>query len=88
MKRETFRKEKIAGLNVTQVPNKTIVLSFNEETYAEFIEDKTVYKAYVNAWIDAYPELFPETGRLVITWFHKRVRETRHTSSANHHQRG
>ena len=37
MKRETFRKDKSAGLTVTQVPNKTIVLPFDEDTYDEFI---------------------------------------------------
>ena len=61
MKRETFRKDKIAGLTVTQVPNKTIVLPFDEDTYDEFIIDKSAYKAHVQAWIDAYPELFPKT---------------------------
>lgn len=61
MKRETFRKEHIAGLEATQVPNKTIVLPFTEETYAEFTEDKPAYKAHVQAWIDAHPELFPKT---------------------------
>ncbi len=37
MKRETFRKQDSAGLEVIQVPNKTIVLPFDEEIYAEFI---------------------------------------------------
>jgi len=60
-KRETFCKEKIAGLEVTHVANKTIVLPFNEETYAELIKDKTAYKAFVNTWIEAHPEVFPET---------------------------
>lgn len=61
MNRATFRKEDNAGLEVIQVPNKTIVLPFNEDTYAEFIHDKPAYKAHVQAWIDAYPELFPDT---------------------------
>ncbi len=61
MKRETFRKDTIAGLTVTQVPNKTIVLPFDEDTYDEFIIDKTADKAHVQAWIDVDPELFPET---------------------------
>ncbi len=61
MKRETFHKDKIAGLTVAEVPNKTIVLPFDEDTYDEFIVDKSAYKAHVQAWIDAYPELFPET---------------------------
>ncbi len=60
MKRTTFSKEEMAGLEVVQASNKTIVLPFHEETYAELIEDKPVYKAHVNAWIDAHPELFPE----------------------------
>lgn len=46
---------------MTQVVNKTIVLPFKEETYDEFIEDKPAYKAHVQAWLDAHPELFPET---------------------------
>jgi hypothetical protein len=61
MKREIFRKDQSAGLDVIHVPNKTIVLPFDEQTYLEFIEDKPAYKAYVQAWIDAHPELFPET---------------------------
>lgn len=61
MKRETFRKDRIAGLTVTQVPNKTIVLPFHEDTYDEFIVDKSAYKAHVQSWVDVYPELFPET---------------------------
>ena len=43
-----------------QVPNKTIVFPFHEETYAKFVEDASAYKACVNASIDAHPELFPE----------------------------
>ena len=41
MQRETFRKDTIAGLTVTQVPNKTIVFPFQEDTYEEFIDDKS-----------------------------------------------
>ena len=63
MKRETFRKDHSAGLDVIQVPNKTIVLPFDEETYPEFINDNPAYKAHVQAWIDAHPELFPKTIR-------------------------
>ncbi len=61
MKRETCSKQHIAGLEVTQVSNTTIVFPFNEETYDEFIENKSAYNAHVQAWIDAHPELFPET---------------------------
>jgi hypothetical protein len=61
MKRETFRKENMAGLEVTHVTNKTIVLPFAEETYARLVEDPSAYKAFVNTWIEAYPELFPAT---------------------------
>ncbi len=61
MKRETFCKETMPGLDVTQVPNKTIVLPFDQETYPEFIIDKPAYKAHLNMWIEAAPELFPET---------------------------
>lgn len=61
MERTTFRKEDSTGLDVTHIPNKTIVLPFPQETYAECLEDKTAYKAHVNAWIAAHPELFPAT---------------------------
>jgi hypothetical protein len=61
MKRETFPKENIAGLDVVQVANKTIVLPFDKETYAELVAKKWAYKACVNAWMAAYPELFPTT---------------------------
>ena len=61
MKRTTFSKEDIAGLEVTQVTNKTIVLPFDEDTYDEFVEDKVAYKAVMNAYIEAHPELFPDT---------------------------
>ena len=61
MKRETFRKENIAGLDMTQVTNKTLVLPFDEATYAEFVEDKSAYKTFVNAYLEAHPEVFPET---------------------------
>ncbi len=61
MKRETFCKEQIAGLDVTQVPNKTIVLPFDKDTYPTFLANKPKFKAHVNMWIEAAPELFPET---------------------------
>ncbi len=61
MKRETFRKDDSAGLDVIQVSNKRIILPFDEETSPNFIEDKPAYTAHVQAWIDAHPELFPET---------------------------
>jgi len=61
MKRETFRKENCAGLEVTQIPNKTIVLPFDEATYPEFMTDNSAFKNHVQAWIDTHPELFPET---------------------------
>ncbi len=37
MKRETFDKELIAGLDVTHITNKTIVLPFDEDMYDERI---------------------------------------------------
>ncbi len=61
MKRETFSKQEIAGLEVTQVTNKTIVLPFDEETYPELLEDKPAYKTFVNTWMRAHPELFSDT---------------------------
>ena len=59
MKRETFCKEHSAGLERTHVTNKTIVLPFAEETYARILDDKSAYKALLNVWIQAHPELFP-----------------------------
>jgi len=61
MTRKTFCKATQPGLEVSQIPNKTIVLPFDEETYPEFLTDNAAYKAYVQSWIDEYPELFPET---------------------------
>jgi hypothetical protein len=61
MKRELFSKKQIAGLDVTAVANKTIVLPFDHATYAELVEDPSAYKALVNMWIQAHPELFPAT---------------------------
>jgi hypothetical protein len=63
IKRETFRKETCAGLNVTHTPNKTIVLPFDEATYATLLEDTSAYKTCVQGYIDAHPELFPDTIR-------------------------
>ncbi len=61
MKRETFRKDHSAGLDVLQVPNKRIILPCHEETYPEFIDDKPASTSHVQAWIDGHPEVFPET---------------------------
>lgn len=61
MKRETFDKEKIAGLEVIQKSNKTIVLPFDEETYSELVENKAAYKAFVEDYLKVCPELFPDT---------------------------
>ena len=61
MKRETFSKENIAGLEAIQVTNKTIVLPFEEDTYAELVKDKPAYKAFLHSHIKTHPELFPET---------------------------
>ena len=47
--------------NLACVPFQQVVLPVNKDTYSEFIGDKTAYKAHVQAWIDAYPELFPGT---------------------------
>ncbi len=46
---------------MTSVANKTIVLPFNEDTYAEFVEEKPRYKAFLRSHIEAHPELFPDT---------------------------
>ena len=59
MKRQTYSKEKIAGLEVTQVTNKTIVLPFKQATYSELLEDKQAYNAFIEKQIAAHPELLP-----------------------------
>lgn len=61
MKRTTFCKDTHPGLEVIEVSNKTIVLPFDEATYPDLLTDKPAYKAYVQNWIDAHPELFPDT---------------------------
>ena len=61
MTRETFQKDHQAGLEVTPVQNKTIVLPFSEGTYDEFIGKNAVSKTVLNRFIEAHPELFPET---------------------------
>ena len=63
MPRETFRKDTCAGLTVTSMTNKTIILPFDEATYATLLEDTSAYKACVQGYIDAHPELFPDTIR-------------------------
>lgn len=59
MKREIFNKEKVTGLDTICVFNKTIVVFFDEDGYADLVESKHVYKEYLKAFIDEYPELFP-----------------------------
>ncbi len=61
MKRETFRKEHCAGLEVIPMVNNTIVLPFDEDTSDELLDNKVAYNATVNAYIEAHPELFPDT---------------------------
>jgi hypothetical protein len=61
MKRTTFCKDTHPGVEVTQLPNKTIVLPFDEATYPDMLNDNPTYKAYLQSWIDDHPELFPET---------------------------
>jgi len=61
MTRETFCNATQPGLEVSQIPNKTIVLPFDEATYLELLTDTAAYTAYVQSWIDAHPELFPAT---------------------------
>lgn len=61
MKRTTFCKDTHPGVEVDLVPNKTLVLPFDEATYDELLADTSAYKAYVQSWIDRSPELFPDT---------------------------
>ncbi len=60
-KRETFSQENRAGLDVIQVAKTTIVLPFDKATYAGFVDDTLLYTACVNDWMNAYPELCPDT---------------------------
>ena len=61
MTRTTYSKDQTAGVSVTTIPNKTIVLPFDETTSVSLIVDKAAYRAYLNEQIQAYPELFPPT---------------------------
>lgn len=61
MKRATFHKDRRTGLDVIQVPNKTIVFPCDKATSSEILYDKATYQAHVQAGIDARPALFPET---------------------------
>ncbi len=61
MQREIYKKENIAGLEVIPVSNKGIVLAFNPETYDDVIDDKPVFKRFINSQIEAHPELFPDS---------------------------
>lgn len=63
MTRTTFCKDTHPGVEVDLVPNKTLVLPFDEATYDELLADTSAYKAYVQSWIDRSPELFPDTIR-------------------------
>ncbi len=59
MPRTAYSKDHTAGVSVTMMPDKTIVLPFDETTYADLIVDKAAYTAYLNEQIQAHPELFP-----------------------------
>ncbi len=59
MSRTTYSKEHTAGVSVTMMPDKTIVLPFDETMYTDLIVDKAAYTAYLNERIQAHPELFP-----------------------------
>ena len=60
MSRETFSKDKIVGLDVTLVENKTIVLPFTQENYSDILEDRHAYQSFLQEQMAAHPELFPE----------------------------
>ena len=59
MTRTTYSKNQTA--DGSKIPNKTIVLPFDEATYADLIADKVAYKAILPEQIHAHPELFPTT---------------------------
>jgi hypothetical protein len=61
MTRETFQKDRYAGVESIPVKNKTIVLPFAEETYDDILDDNAAYKMQLNDYIEKFPELFPET---------------------------
>ncbi len=61
MKRECYCPEKVQGLDVIPLENKTIVLPFEEATYTELLDDNAAYKAFITEQRQRYPELFPPT---------------------------
>lgn len=61
MERTTYSKEPIVGLTVSSRTNKKIILPFDAGTYAALIADKKHYKATLHAYMEQYPELFPDT---------------------------
>lgn len=61
MDRKIFCKEEIAGLTVTPIKNKTIILPFDESQYASLYKDRQAFKAYLMSQLEKHPELFPDT---------------------------
>jgi hypothetical protein len=61
MERTTYRKADIAGLTVTAVENKTIILPFDKATYPTLLAEPPAYKAALAEYITRYPELFPDS---------------------------
>jgi len=61
MKREIFNKKKVTGLDTICIANKTIVVFFEEDGYADLVKSNHAYKEHLKAVIDKYPELFPDT---------------------------
>ena len=57
MKRETYNKD--TKLIIKSKKNKKIIIFFKEEDYDKIIENKIIFKTYLEEQINKYPELFP-----------------------------
>ncbi len=59
MTREIYCPEKVKGLEMIPIENKTIVLPFKEDTYDDVFAEKAAYRAFITEQMQQYPELFP-----------------------------
>lgn len=63
MKRTTYAHDTSVTLEVTSCANKRIILPIDETTYDDLLSHRHTYRAFLNAQIQAHPELFPPTIR-------------------------
>jgi len=61
MERANYRKDHVIGVSVTSGVNKKIILPFDQGTYEDLMADKQGYNAALCAYMEHYPELFPDT---------------------------